>query len=226
MPEHRFDKPSELDAALAATVAAKLKAAIDARDHAVLVVSGGSTPKGLFTCLAESSLAWEKVTVLLADERWVPHAHKDCNERLVQKHLLVGKACGATLLSLVAGYPDMSANLAQVKQLLANIGTFDVVILGMGLDGHTASLFPDAPELAEGLATTEGTLMTFPRKASHSRITLSYRRLRDTSFGVVHIVGQNKLSVLDQARRQNNQLAHPVVSFLGGDNPFEVYFAP
>lgn len=225
MNEHTFDERSELDTSLAATVVAKLKIAIDTRGHATLVVSGGSTPIGLLACLAESNLAWEKVTVMLADERWVPRDHANSNEQLVKKLLVTDRADNAQLLSLITGYPDIPANLAQLNQQLANIDEFDVVILGMGLDGHTASLFPDAPELAEGLTTTQDALMTFPHSAPHARITLSCNRLRNTGFGVVHFVGENKLEILNEARRKNDPLIYPIVSFLTGDNSFEVYYA-
>lgn len=226
MPEHRFDTPQDLDAALAAAVTSRLEAAITARGHAYLVVSGGSTPRGFFTRLAKASLTWENVTILLADERWVPATHEDSNERMVRKHLLENRAHSAAFLSLVGGYPDEPANLSTVKQQLATMGTFDVVILGMGLDGHTASLFPDAPELAEALATSQDAIMTHPQNAPHSRVTLSRSRLGNTRFGVVHIVGQDKLSVLAEAQQINDCMAHPVVSFFEGDNPFEVYYAP
>lgn len=226
MSEQRFENPAALDSALAAAVITQLQAAIDARGHACLVLSGGSTPRGLFETLAESELAWHKVTVILADERWVPPDHQDCNERMVREHLLNGKAGDARLLSLIEGYPDAAANLATVKRRLAEIATFDVVILGMGLDGHTASLFPDAPELAEGLETTEPALMTSPQLAPHARISLSRKRLVDTRYGVIHIVGEEKHSVLKQAMASNDHLAYPILNFTTGDTSFDVFFSP
>lgn len=226
MPERRFENPAALDAALARDVAERLRAAIATRDKASLVVSGGSTPKGLFQALARYELAWHKVTVLLADERWVPHDHVDCNERMVREHLLTGQARQARLLSLIDGYPDSAANLAAVRQRLAAMDSFDVVVLGMGLDGHTASLFPDAPQLREGLQTTEPVLMTSPQLAPHERISLSLRRLQDTRHGVVHIVGEDKMSVLEQALGSDDHLAYPILNFVTGAARFTVYFAP
>ncbi|MEP6389200.1 MAG: 6-phosphogluconolactonase [Halioglobus sp.] len=226
MSEHTFANPAALDASLADDIVHRLATALDARGRAYLVVSGGSTPKGLFTALAASDLAWSQVTVLLADERWVPHDHIDCNERMVREHLLTGKARDAQLLSLIEGYPDTAANLAWVNQQLADIGAFDVVILGMGLDGHTASLFPDAPELIEGLDTIEPALMTSPQVAPHGRISLSRKRILDTRLGVIHIVGQDKLAVLSNAVASDDCEAYPIVNFLNCSNPFTVYFAP
>ena len=225
MHKHTFANPSELDTTLASDIVLRLAAALDARGKAYLVVSGGSTPKGLFACLAASDLAWNKVTVLLADERWVPADHADCNERMVREHLLTNKARDAQLLSLIAGYPDTAANLAVVNQQLADVGAFDVVILGMGLDGHTASLFPDAPELTEGLETTEPALMTSPQAAPHARISLSRKRILDTHYGVLHIVGEDKLAVLNDAVASDDPVAYPIVNFLNCSNPFAVFFA-
>ncbi len=226
MSKQRFENRVALDRALAATVVTRLQAAIEARDQAFLILSGGSTPLGLFKVLAESELPWHKVTLILADERWVPPDHQDCNERMVREHLLKGKAGDARLLSLIEAYPDRAANLATVKRRLAEIATFDVVILGMGADGHTASLFPDAPELAEGLETTEPALMTSPQLAPHARISLSRKRLSDTRYGVIHIVGQEKCSVLEHAIASNDPLAYPILNFTAGDTSFDVYFAP
>ena len=225
MHKHTFASPSELDTTLAADIVLRLASALDARGNAYLVVSGGSTPKGLFACLAASDLAWNKVTVLLADERWVPADHADCNERMVREHLLTNKAHDAQLLSLIAGYPDTAANLDVVNQQLADVGAFDVVILGMGLDGHTASLFPDAPELTEGLETTEPALMTSPQAAPHARISLSRKRILDTHYGVLHIVGEDKLAVLNDAVASDDPVAYPIVNFLNCSNPFAVFFA-
>lgn len=226
MDEQAFDNPRTLDNALATDVVDKLQEAVKTRGRAYLVVSGGSTPRGLFETLAGSDLAWDKVTIILADERWVPDDHNDCNERMVREHLITGKARHAELLSLIEGYPDRAANLATVKHALAEIGAFDVVILGMGLDGHTASLFPDAPELVEGLQTTEPALMTTPQLAPHRRVSLSRERLSNTRFGVIHIVGNDKASVLQQAIDSGDQLAYPILNFTRGEAPFTVYFSP
>ena len=226
MHEHTFTDTAELNTTLAADIATRLQSALDARGKAYLVVSGGSTPKALFAVLAATELAWDKVTVLLADERWVPDDHADCNERMVREHLLTGKASDAQLLSLTEGYPDTAANLAIVNSALADIGAFDVVVLGMGLDGHTASLFPQAPELTEGLETDNPALMTSPQTAPHARISLSRKRILDTHYGVLHIVGEDKRAVLNDALASDDHLTYPVLNFLRGSDAFALFYAP
>jgi len=225
MPEQLFGSRDALDAQLAADIAKHLEAAIATRGNATLIVSGGSTPAGLFAALADTELAWDKVTVLLADDRWVPMDHTDCNEKMVRELLLVNKAADAHMLSLVADYPDVEANLARVKRELAPLGRFDVVVLGMGMDAHTASLFPCSDQIKEGLSTIEDALMSAPQTAPHERITLSRNRIADTDFGVLHIVGDSKLAVLGKAIESDQREQYPIASFVGGATDFTVYWA-
>ena len=226
MPEHHFESASTLDKALADTVVSKLAHAIDSRGHASLVVSGGSTPKGLFALLSEAALDWARVTVVLADERWVEADHDDANRRMVRESLLRGTASEATFISLADAYPDTHAALHDVERALADIDQFDVVILGMGLDGHTASLFPCSLELQEGLTTTAPALMTQPTTAPHKRISLSRKRLLATHYGALHIVGNEKKKVLVDAQKLGLQTIKPAAGFIEPDGPFELWFAP
>ena len=223
MSERIFNSSESLDSALASEIARHLDAAVTLRGGATLVVSGGSTPRGLFAQLAGVDIDWDRVTVMLTDDRWVPPDHADCNEKMVRELLLVDRAADARLLSLVANHPDEQANLERVKAALSEIGTFDVVALGMGLDAHTASLFPCAAEIRESMNTDEDALMVTPRTAPHRRITLSRQRIANTRYGVIHIVGDEKLSVLEQAVAANQPEQYPVASFVGGG--FTVYWA-
>lgn len=223
---NRFASPTDLDQALAAKVAGILSAAIADKGTASLVVSGGSTPKGLFRILADTSLDWSKVTVLLADERWVPTDHADSNDALVRGALLTGKASQANFLSLVSHYPDVDATLSAVEAALEHIPVFDLAILGMGTDGHTASLFPCAEELQEGLTTDRAVLMVQPQNAPHRRISLSKKRLQATTHGILHIVGDDKVDVLTEAHTSADNLKFPILNFIAPAGDFEVFWAP
>ncbi len=226
MSEHQFAARHELDRGLADDVADKLTAAINERGRASLVVSGGSTPKGFFALLSERDLPWEKVTILAADDRWVALSDPASNETMIREHLMVGPAAGATLLSLVSAYPDSAKNLSDVTAALSALPTFDVVILGMGLDGHTASLFPCSEQLDVGLTTTAPALMTTPTTAPHRRVSLSRARLADCRAGLVHITGKDKLAVFQRAQATLDTAQAPVAAFLGGENPFKLWYAP
>ena len=222
---YTFDDRETLDQALAEHVTSKLAQGISARGVAHLVVSGGSTPAALFSLLADADLAWQHVVVMLADDRWVPADHEDSNERLVRETLLTGRAKQAQFLSLLPTPDDEVANLAGLSTLLRSVPRFDVVLLGMGEDAHTASLFPCASALKEGLTTDAGALVTRPRTAPHQRVSLSRRRLEMTDCGVIHIVGQNKKSVLEAAIKSGDEMRHPISAFWGPSG-FDCWWAP
>jgi len=222
---YTFDDRETLDQALAEHVTSKLAQGISARGVAHLVVSGGSTPAALFSLLADADLAWQHVVVMLADDRWVPADHDDSNERLVRETLLTGRAKQAQFLSLLPTPDDEVVNLAGLSTLLRSVPRFDVVLLGMGEDAHTASLFPCASALKEGLTTDAGALVTRPRTAPHQRVSMSRRRLEMTDCGVIHIVGQNKKSVLEAAIKSGDEMRHPISAFWGPSG-FDCWWAP
>ena len=137
-----FENASALDVALVKQVVDLLSEAIEIHEVASLVVSGGRTPQGFFHLLSQQALDWSKVTVTLADERWVDPDHKDSNEKLVRENLLINEASSARFLPLKSSSSSAVEGEDSLEQSLSAIDTFTVVILGMGDDGHTASLFP------------------------------------------------------------------------------------
>ena len=220
-----FSDRESLDEALAAYVVSRLQQGIAEHGTAYLVVSGGSTPIHLFSILAGADVEWGHVVVLLADERWVPVDHKDSNERLVRETLLTGKAKPAQFFSLLPTLDDEMTNVEGLSTLLGSLPRFDVVLLGMGEDAHTASLFPCAAALREGLTTQQGALITRPRNAAHRRVSLSKQRLQATEQGVIHIVGEKKKTVLELARNSGDEMRYPISAFLGPAG-FDCWWAP
>lgn len=203
-----------LDAELAAWTARLLQEALAARGKATLVVSGGRTPLGLFRRLREADLDWSRVMVTLADERWVPEDHADSNARLVREHLLIGLAAAARFVSLKtdAADPVAGARLAS-EALAAWPEPFDVVILGMGEDGHTASLFPDSPQIVAGLsdATGQACLATEnATKAPRWRITLTAPRLLNSRNIALHATGAAKWALIGRALSGHDAVHIPV----------------
>ena len=185
-------------------VSARLIAAIAAHGKASLVVSGGSTPAPVFAKLSVAPLDWSKVSVTLADERWVAPGHPDSNESLVRDTLLVDNASVASFVSLYRDNSSPEQALQPVSDDLAQMGMpFTVVILGMGGDGHTASLFPDAPEneLAEAmsLANDDRVAIMHPPSVDQARITLTRQCLLQAEHRFVHITGAQKKTVLTNA---------------------------
>jgi len=228
MPINKFKSRESLDGELADRVAAKLTNAISQLGEASLVVSGGSTPKGFLANLSTKPVDWSKVSVTLADERWVPPDHQDSNERLLREQLLKGSAAAASFISLV----DMAQDPERAQQIIASriahIERFTVVILGMGLDGHTASLFPGTDALPDGLdLNSEKTcLAVTPFSASHQRMTLTLPRLLNTRDLILHITGEQKLEVFRRAERSSDATALPIAAVIRSTTPpLEVYWA-
>ncbi len=212
-----FTSRDELDAALAAEVAAQLATAIARRGEASLVVSGGSTPLQFFARLSVQQLPWEKVVITLADERWVAPDHADSNERLLREQLLVNAAQAARFVPLKTA--DNSAEQAEqaLGEALASLPEFDVVILGMGADGHTASLFPCAEQLERGLdlESTAACIAVQPSTAAHQRMSLSLSRLLQSRQLIVHITGAEKKAVLETALREQDACKWPIYAIVG-----------
>ncbi len=144
--ERAFDSIETAAHALAEALAQSLREGIEARGQALLAVSGGRTPKRVFEPLRQMALEWHRVTVTLTDERWVPPEHSDSNEGMVRRHLLKGLAADARFVPLYTGEPTPQAGWLDCEARLQSLPLpFDAVYLGMGPDGHVASLFPGEP---------------------------------------------------------------------------------
>ena len=215
MQLQQFSNTDNLNADFAARLVGILRQAIEQRGAAYLVVSGGKTPQALFNTLSNTDLAWDKVTVLLADDRWLDANQPDSNERLVKATLLQNKASNARFISLYADTASAFTGAAEVLPRVSALPTFDAVILGMGEDGHTASLFPCSAQIEEGLSDgAPAVLAVEPQTAPYQRMSLSLPRLLDSRYIFLHLVGSNKLTVLNKAMAEHDVLAMPIRAFL------------
>lgn len=229
---HHAESAEVLALDLAGFVAQRLREGLAARGQALLVVSGGSTPVPFFRALSVMPLDWARVSVTLADERWLPPDHADSNERLVRENLLQRDAAHASFLPLFNGAASAEVAAPAVAQSLTRLPwPADVVVLGMGGDGHTASLFPHAPELAVALAEGEGPLC-LPVAAPAApnvpvpRLSLTRRALLDTRQLLVHITGASKLALIQQAMREGPVAQWPIRLALHQSRvPCEVFHA-
>lgn len=229
---HHAQSAEALAVDLAGFVAQCLREGLATRDRALLIVSGGSTPMPFFKALSGMALDWSRVVVTLADERWLPPDHADSNERLVRACLLVGAASTARLVSLFNGAGTPEAAEPDVEAALDALPwPADVVVLGMGGDGHTASLFPHAPELAVALAEGEGPRCC-PVAAPAApnvpvpRLSLTRRALLDTRHLIVHVTGAAKLALIEQAAQDGPLEAWPIrLALLQSRVPCEVFHA-
>ncbi len=228
--ERRFPSASAAAQALADSVSGALAAALAMRTHASLVVSGGRSPIGFFQCLRDAELAWSRVWITLADERWVPEDHPDSNAALVRQHLLQGAAAAARFVPLWNGAATPVAAIAERTAALAQLPQpFDVVVLGMGEDGHTASLFPGAPGLAAALDPAGTALLAAidPPAAPHPRLSLTLKALLGCRHIHLPLAGASKRAVYARALAQCDPLQLPISSVLcQSDVPVTVYLAP
>jgi 6-phosphogluconolactonase len=206
-----FSARNDLDNELAKTVSDILAKAIKESGKASIAVSGGSTPKGFFSVLSQSDIDWSKVTITLADERWVPIDSDASNTRLVHENLLQNKAEKAKFFHLKQGDELTDETLADLNVAASKtLLPLDVLILGLGEDGHTASLFPCSDEINAGLDETNDAILlkVQPKTAPHQRISFTFASLMTSNNIFLHSCGEGKKAVLTQA--------------LSGDDPFEM----
>jgi 6-phosphogluconolactonase len=220
--EKHFDNVAEMARHLAADVARTASAAVEARGQALIALSGGRFSRHLFETLRGLILPWPHVILVLADERWVETDDALSNERLVREHLLDGTAAGARLLGLRTGGSDPQTELPDIESKLAALPfPFDLVLLGMGDDGHTASLFPSASidELQWALSPGNGAraAVMHPSVSPVPRITLTLPTLLQAQRVVLHIPGSSKLATYRQAMRSGPITNMPVRGVLRQD---------
>jgi 6-phosphogluconolactonase len=215
---------------LASETAKNLAESIKQNGRASMVVSGGSTPELFFHELSWQEIAWSLVTIVMADERWVPPEHPDSNEKFIKNKLLQNKAHNAQFF----GFYNYSENAIQgcgkYRDELQNIQQpFDVVVLGMGDDGHTASLFPGAENLKQALSL-DGHQMCVavqPPQAGHERATLTLPALLNAKQIFLHIQGEKKRAAYEQALAGGPPEEMPIRAVIFQEKvPVHVYWAP
>ncbi len=225
-----FDNGDALAEALATTVAEHLRAGCEANGKAVLVVSGGTTPTRFFKALSLKDLPWTKITITLVDERFVPPTSERSNERLVREALLQNAAAGANFVGLYHGAADADQGAKMATAEIARLGQpFDVVVLGMGGDGHTASFFPGGDNLKAAISKDEKALV-LPMSAENAgepRLTLTLPVIITARFIALHIEGAGKMSTLEAALGEGEVEDMPIRAVLSSQPiDLEIFWAP
>ncbi len=223
---HELDNPALLADTLARDVAERLRQAIADKGVATVVLSGGRSPILFLEQLARQALDWSKVVVSLADERWVPTEHADSNAGLLQRHLLVGAAAQARFVGLYRASASLELAADEADKALAELPAIDVLVLGMGDDGHTASLFPASPYLREGLAkgSARRCLPMLAPSVPHQRLSMTRALLASAAFIALSVQGQNKLDTLRAALAADDPTEMPIRAFL--QDPLDIYWCP
>jgi 6-phosphogluconolactonase len=198
---HRFpDMPSLIDALVELTCR-ELRQSLARGRRASLVVPGGSTPVPFYVRLAQQPLAWERIFITLTDERWVSTRHRASNERLMREHLFRDAAASAQVVGLKSFGANSEAGAKRAWQRLEVMPRpFDIVVMGMGDDGHIASLFPDDPASALGLDSAQppGCVAAKAPAEPSLRVSLNLSALLQTRQLVLLATGDRKLQLIEQ----------------------------
>jgi len=227
-----FPDATAMVSSLSDEIVARLNAAIAEHGRASMAVSGGTTPGALFDALAERDAPWDKVWITLSDERWIAPDQNGSNEHLARSRLLRGKAAAAHFVGLKNEAPTPDAGTSKTEAAIAVFPRpFDVMLLGMGDDGHTASLYPHAPELKAALDTKAAALVHAVHAqnaaATGDRMTLTLRALLDSRWIVLLIKGAEKMQTYRAAEAEGDIAQMPVRAILSQSAvPVDVYWAP
>jgi 6-phosphogluconolactonase len=210
-----------------------LEAALADAGEASFLVSGGSSPAPIYQRLSEADIDWASIKVALVDERWVDFDHEKSNEAFIVKTLLQNHAANATLMGMKNTAADPQSGQAQCEAAYQTLSApFTVTVLGMGPDGHTASLFPHAQGLQEALDTRARCSAITAQQSEVTgecteRMTLSLAGIANSQHVLLLISGDEKLATYREAMAGGDVEAMPVRAVLQQDDvPVTVYWAP
>lgn len=228
MEDFIFDSREAASLAAADYIVTCLKRRLDQQRRASMIITGGSSPGRCYEALAGVELDWDRVDLVLSDERWVPADHADSNERQAREALTVGNATSAKLVPMYADDLSIDERVDELNGQLKLLPVpFSVALLGMGEDGHFASLFPDASNLDDGLDVDNPDFcMAVNTKASpHPRLSLTLSAISRSDAIVLLIFGDAKKNVLEKAKA--GDVSYPVTRLLRQKQaPVHVYWAP
>lgn len=168
-------------------------------------LSGGSTPQPVYTLLAtDQKVNWHKVRFFLVDERYIPADSNDSNQKMIRETLLTREAADAAVLFPDTSLP-LSACIEDYAKKVSALGPIDLLILGMGDDGHIASLFPPVPPEAFGPSSVIHTKTD--RFAVPDRISATFPVLKDAKKRIFLITGDKKSALLQKMRQTNEDVS-------------------
>lgn len=227
MPAEKvFDTRQAASAAAAERIADLLRARLAREEQASFVVSGGTTPALCFECLSQATLEWDRVQVALSDERWVANSHKDSNERLVRETLLRNAAASAGLLGIYQDDLTVDERCDSIQDERPESG-FACSLVGMGADGHFASLFPDADSLQAGLKIDSERFYIPVRTVAspHPRVSMTLAALLGSDAILLLFFGDEKRAVYEKAKAGDP--SYPITALLQQTEvPVTLYWAP
>jgi len=221
---HAADGPEQQAEAVAKRILALLGDAIEQRGQASLALSGGRGPERFLRRLEQADFDWEKVTVTQVDERWVPAEHEQSNAGLIQR-CMPKVLQRATWLPMYQGQ-SLQSDAQYCHNMLVNLLPLDVIVLGMGPDGHTASLFPHMPKLGDYLSEQHPELCIAVPEAGERlpRLSMTAAVINRARNKMLVVSGEDKHQQLASALGAANPLALPIAAFLSP--PMDIFYSP
>jgi 6-phosphogluconolactonase len=219
----KFENKKNLESTLLLKISTCISDAIKKYGDARFLLSGGSTPMNLYSLLSEETIEWEKVKIGLVDERFVPKDNLFNNETQIKNNLLKNSAKFATIFGMVYNYENEMLNLKMVNQQYKTFfERIDFTILGMGEDGHTASLFPGDKESEELMNTSNmGVFSTKSPSFPYNRITCSKELIANSNYIALLINGETKFNVL----KNSIETQVPISYFVKNSKNMEIYYS-
>jgi 6-phosphogluconolactonase len=225
---HEYASRDEAGRAIAEHVALLLRAGIRRRGRAAMIASGGESPRVLYALLREEDVAWDRVAVVPSDERCVAPNDPASNAGMLRATLLTSGAAAAALVELFDTDLPGAEGLARTAGALASLPRpFNVVVLGLGEDGHTASLFPDSPDIDRALAGEDVLVVQHVPRLPQARVSLTPRVLLDADEIILLFFGDGKREVYERALEDGPAAELPVRAVLQQASvPVTAYWAP
>ena len=207
---HCFSDENAFSLALAQALTQELQILLSLQGRVVLAVSGGQSPRAMMALLSHADVDWSRVLIQWVDERLLSRDHPNSNSELIESVLRQDQAAHAqwhNLLPEVTGLPRELTDIEQQSVLQAALSAYkkpDIVVLGMGEDGHTASLFPHAKQLPQALNlhNTVPLMVLQDAVAPYARISMTLPAILAAQVIVIAAYGSQKRAVLQQAARQ------------------------
>jgi 6-phosphogluconolactonase len=223
-----FDSRLLASTEAASRITLELKTDLDSKASSVLIVSGGSSPKECFNLLADTELDWDRVQLVMSDERYVPADHIESNEGMIRRELLVGHAASASIVSMFQQGISVTDYCKRLDHDLGKLSRpYAAAVLGMGEDGHFASLFPDFDRLEEGLnlKNKQVCLPVQTAASPYPRITMTLSALLESRAVLLLFFGDEKRKVYEQSKQIGSK--YPLAALLQQNKtPVHTFWAP
>ncbi len=231
---HNFKNKQLLFKSIAENCANKLSQQIKHLGEASFIIPGGTTPSPAFKLLSNTDLPWDKITIAQSDERWVDANHSQSNEKLTRTSLLINQAKKANYISMKNDQATPFEGEQKTNQHYQNLSSpFTITMLGMGLDGHVASLFPGAKNIIEALSLTNENLCIAinaqgcPVAGDYpDRISLTLSAILNSTTIILLITGKEKMAVIQTALEKKPTRNLPVSYILHQtETPVEIFWS-